>query len=189
MSEPAPERTVRGYVYFFHSTTTKQTKIGQTRRYPRMRFDQIRNNVPGMSLDNAYAVGTDAPQWWESWFHEAFSHRREQGEWFNLTTRERALLKKLPDYISTGHEIPLAIHVRRIANRKAAAMKDGEPGAISMRLVTPIATLIQLMDVLPGGDSAEVIAPLLLAECERKMASLDATSQQMIRSVLGLSPN
>ena len=180
-----PERCVRGYAYFFHSTVTGQTKIGKS-KHPDTRLQQLKCHVPGLSDERAYCFATDDPKWLELTFHEVFADCRAQGEWFNLTDADEAMLLKLPDFISEPRDFSLELRARWVAN--LARPKDGEDH-VSLDIKPRLALLLYLLEILSSTGEEEAVdslCPMILAECERRMAALDPRVSETIRQLLGL---
>jgi len=185
VTQEAPDRVVRGYVYFFHSTVTKQTKIGQTRRSPVHRLQQIRNQVPGIDK-NQYYCSTSDPRWLERAFHETFADCRAQGEWFDLTADDLTLVMQVPDYVSRPDDLPLEMHLRWIANQTKDVAEDD---TVSMNIAPRLARLIWTLSTLGTEDEPEpldAIVPVLLAECDRRSARLSPDVRAAVRSLVGL---
>jgi hypothetical protein len=102
---------ISGWVYFARSREHSLTKIGFSVQ-PDIRLQTISAKVP--DLEPVRRIATDNPRWLESYFHRAFSAKRQQGEWFSLATDDFSLIANIPDYVSfLGHlhQIPIAIIV------------------------------------------------------------------------------
>ncbi len=101
-----------GCVYFIRSPDGAFMKIGFTAGPVMVRFDQIGQMIPGMTL-LGYLPGNRAT---ERWLHSVFLPDREQGEWFRFTEKVQAFVDQLgllrPDVI-----VPRVVLKRRKRTR------------------------------------------------------------------------
>ena len=85
--QPRPTVVACGYVYLLRSGT--HYKIGKTRDLE-SRIDQIRLQLP-WPVEVVHKIETDDPDGIETYWHKRFSEKRENGEWFDLTSDDVAV--------------------------------------------------------------------------------------------------
>lgn len=71
-----------GYIYLVQGEGTDWYKIGITKS-PRQRIKLLGTKTP-FPIRTIACYDVDSPQDAETWWHEAFSHKRAHGEWFEL---------------------------------------------------------------------------------------------------------
>lgn len=81
-----------GYVYIIHGGTGL-CKIGMTTGDPYKRIAELQTGSP-VELKIIAILATDKPQELEQALHKDFTHRRKQGEWFQLTEADFAKFQK-----------------------------------------------------------------------------------------------
>lgn len=184
MSEQAADRPIRGYVYFFFSSVTKQTKIGQSRS-PASRLQTIRCHVPNVEVLGT--IGTDDPIWLEKILHGAFAAKRAQGEWFDLGEEERSALTSLPEAVFSFSDLPLPIRAAWVLTWIREHTDD--EGKVRLRFPAEFAVTLELIDAIvdPNANGpSRLVRSLLTSELGRLLASLPETDRAALDRVTGL---
>jgi len=81
-----------GYVYLIRHGNRKEYKIGKTYNQIR-REGEIRLELPE-KVEPIHTIATDDPSGVELYWHNRFSKKRKQGEWFELTEADVRAFKK-----------------------------------------------------------------------------------------------
>jgi hypothetical protein len=81
-----------GYVYLIRHGRRKEYKIGKTYN-PIRREGEIRIELPE-KVEPIHTIATDDPSGVELYWHNRFSEKRKQGEWFELSDADVRAFKK-----------------------------------------------------------------------------------------------
>lgn len=122
IDSPFPEGEAPGYVYFVQEHMNGTFKIGKTKHIEK------RMNVFGVKLpfknELIYLIKTGNHHQTEIAFHKHFSHKRLEGEWFNLNQDDITWVKKQ----KYTNEIFTSIHTKPLNNLK----RDSDTGEVSL---------------------------------------------------------
>lgn len=89
---PSIKERIMGYVYLIKHGTRREYKIGKTNN-PIRREGEIGIELPERVRPVHY-IGTDDPSGIESYWHNRFSSKRKNGEWFELTNDDVLSFKR-----------------------------------------------------------------------------------------------
>lgn len=106
-----PDDPAAGYVYLIEAPGGLY-KIGRSVN-PLARLSQIAPRAAGLKLVSYIATADSV--WLERYMHEAFSHRRVRGEWFNLSEAESELFASIVTADNTD-QLPQTLVARRVQN-------------------------------------------------------------------------
>jgi len=96
-------------------------KIGVSTN-PKQRIDKLQTGCP-YELDLLGVIETDSPFEVESNLHEKYDGRQKQGEWYNLSTREKSHLLRLCDM--TGWEVDWRYETDAETRREMTLRRQG----------------------------------------------------------------
>lgn len=91
-SQPIIEKPKTGFVYLLRHGSRNEYKIGKTYN-PLRREGEIRIQLPE-KLSPVHYIETDDPSGIEQYWHNRYSSKRKEGEWFNLSSQDVAAFKR-----------------------------------------------------------------------------------------------
>lgn len=178
-TEP-PERSLKGYVYAFHSPASGLTKLGFS-RYPGGRFADIKTACP--DLQYLRDIATDDPRWLERCMHTVYAHRREHGEWFRLDADDHASIMALPEWVCDSDDFPAPMQLRWLVNTQVADVDND--GWVQAKVLGRFAMLERLIAFMAGPDRTDaLVEPILVAEARRLAEQADPEIRATVMEAL-----